>query len=321
MLQSWDAKVREWSCRVVERLADHKSTAPAVAVESGLCVQLLARLRDDNADVRVWALHAWRRLAGWPDGARAAVDANVQDYFAELLEFGDARVRKASCWLVETLAGHPSIASPILDSATCDRLVSLLRDEDSIVTARATDALRQIAKWEDGAQAVVKANALEYVQELFDDSTRAMGPESACQLLGNLASHTSTASAVLDLDLFPRLISLLQSAVRLENSTTQGTRTSATFALARLSNWPIGVAALSDADVLESLQKLKEYRRWFPDLEADIHTIQENIARYKAELDSKELSSVASIMGGQQSSRKDRNTRVHFMSCNSIRNI
>ncbi|KAJ7491474.1 armadillo-type protein [Mycena galericulata] len=217
-----------WSCLLIGALANHERSALTVSA-SGLTELLVPCLHDDYTIEQ--ALYALEQISRWPYGARAVADAKA-DYFMELLKSRDATIQRQSCELVGIMAGQRSIASDMSESKICVQLVSLLRHRNTDVVVSATAGLVHIAKWEDGAPAVVAANALHYVRKLFisqSDWVRIW----ACRLLGNLASHTSTGPATLDLYLFPVLTSLL----RHKNVVA---RTSATFALARLSDWPNG---------------------------------------------------------------------------------
>jgi CRISPR/Cas system endoribonuclease Cas6 (RAMP superfamily) len=71
-----------------------------------------------------------------------------------------------------------------------------------------TYALSQIARWVDGAKDVVDAKALDHVLRLLK-SPNLDTRELASKLVGNLASHESTAQAILKLNLSVQLVSLL----------------------------------------------------------------------------------------------------------------
>ncbi|KAJ7456245.1 armadillo-type protein [Mycena galericulata] len=261
LLQSSNLEIRQWSCLLVGALANHEYSALTVSA-SGLTVWLVPCLHDDYTIEQ--ALYALEQIARWPYGARAVADANA-DYFMELLKSRDASIQRRSCKLIGIMAGQRSIASVISESKICVQLVSLVRHRNTDVIVSATAALVHIAKWEDGAQAVLAANALPYVTKLFvsqSDWVRIW----ACRLLGNLASHTSTGPATLDLYLFPVLTSLL----RHKNVVA---RTSATFALARLSDWPNGIPASAKTYVLEALRNLDDEPD--DDIQVDIRIIRD----------------------------------------------
>jgi len=98
---------------------------------------------DQDSEVMADATYALSRIADWVDGAQAIVDAKAR--------------------LVAWLAGHDSVAPAVLKLNVCVLLVSLLRDKDFQVLHAATYALSQIARWLDGAQAILDAKALHHI--------------------------------------------------------------------------------------------------------------------------------------------------------------
>jgi hypothetical protein len=67
------------------------------------------------------------QVAAWPNGAQAAVNANVVDHLTELLRSPSVEVQKASCILIRELVYHDSIAPAVLTMNPCVLLVSLLQ--------------------------------------------------------------------------------------------------------------------------------------------------------------------------------------------------
>jgi len=84
-----------------------------------------------------------------------------------------------------------------------------ISDEDPRVIEGATYALSQIARWSDGAQAIVEAKALDYVLMLLE-SQRPTIREWTCELLGRLVCHESSVPMVLELQACVRLVCLLE---------------------------------------------------------------------------------------------------------------
>jgi hypothetical protein len=76
------------------------------------------------------------------------------------------------------------------------------------VVRPAIEALREIAKRVDGAQAVVDAKAVDYILILLESP----GPRVrwACMLLERLAGHDFGARAILESGVCVRLVSLLR---------------------------------------------------------------------------------------------------------------
>jgi hypothetical protein len=152
------------------------------------------------------------------------VDAKVLDHVLALLKSPNPDTQRWACELTGNLARHGSTTPGILKLNPSMQLVSLLgwacivfssmpfswiiSDEDYLVR-RATYALSQITRWEEGAEGVVDTRALDYVLPLLE-SPNADIRRWACALTGNLASHESTAPAILQLKPILQLESLLQ---------------------------------------------------------------------------------------------------------------
>jgi hypothetical protein len=74
--------------------------------------------------------------------------------------------------------------------------------------------LSQIARWRDGAQAIVDAKALDHVLWFL----KSLNPDirkGTCELMGRLAEHESTAPAILELNPCAQLASLTVSLYHL----------------------------------------------------------------------------------------------------------
>ncbi|KAJ7850581.1 armadillo-type protein, partial [Mycena leptocephala] len=113
LLQSPQSGVREQTCGMVGSFAKHASTAVAVL---GLkpCPQLVGLLHDQPVEVVEVAIFALSRVAFWPDGAQAALEAKTLDHVAELLQSPQSGVRKWTCWMVGNFARHESTAMAVL---------------------------------------------------------------------------------------------------------------------------------------------------------------------------------------------------------------
>ncbi|KAJ7476487.1 hypothetical protein FB451DRAFT_244872 [Mycena latifolia] len=85
LLGSADAEIRRSMCCVLAVLARHATTGPAVLREKP-CHRLVILLRDENREVSTSAAQALYILAYWPEGAQAAVDANVLDCLVDFME-------------------------------------------------------------------------------------------------------------------------------------------------------------------------------------------------------------------------------------------
>ncbi|KAJ7494101.1 armadillo-type protein [Mycena latifolia] len=147
------------ACQLMQVLAEHKSTAAAV-IDLNPCKQLVALSRQvamDNDEA--WtALHALVAIANWPDGAEAAVAAQVLDNVPEWLASQQYWIPEAACQLLENLAQHKSTARAVMDPQICTQLVTILElDTGNYLAFCALEALGSIANWPNGAEAVVAA--------------------------------------------------------------------------------------------------------------------------------------------------------------------
>ncbi|KAF7326403.1 hypothetical protein MVEN_02618000 [Mycena venus] len=209
LLKYPSTKVQEWACKLVGTLASQESTAPVV-LESKPCVPLVSLWRGFtlNHHLIEWVMDALTQIALRSDGAQAIVDAKALDHDFKILESPNAKVREWTCKLVGRLAIHESIVPAILEINPCVPLVSLLRDDNSKVIEWAIDALAQIARWSDGAQAVVYAKVMDHLSGLLE-SPNPDTRKNTCELLGRLATHESTVSVMLEMNLYVRLVSCL----------------------------------------------------------------------------------------------------------------
>ncbi|KAJ7479257.1 hypothetical protein FB451DRAFT_1172371 [Mycena latifolia] len=135
---------------------------------SGLAAQMPGPARPDEQNhMRIceedW-LKAWRgtnfSLPRWPDGAQAALSANIVLYLEDLLSSPSIHMRRSY---------HEATAVAVLAGNNCEKLVSLVGrcrlsklngDMNIDVVERVTEARCWIAKSPAGAQAVVDAEAL-----------------------------------------------------------------------------------------------------------------------------------------------------------------
>ncbi|KAF7356837.1 hypothetical protein MVEN_01019300 [Mycena venus] len=234
LLKSPSANVQKWTSQFLGCLASHKSTAPAI-------LKLKPCVCDSNSEVIAEATYALSQIALWLDGARAIVNAERLECVFNLLDTPEPKVRQWTCMLVGRLASHKSTAGVILNLEPCVELVSLLHEEKL-----ATYALAQIALWSDGARAIVAAQMLDRVFELIGSphwDVRLW----ACELVGRLAGHESTAPAILKLKPWKWLVPLLKDKHYQVNQ-------SATNALARIIPWLDGskiIVDIVDAEVLD----------------------------------------------------------------------
>ncbi|KAJ7443133.1 armadillo-type protein [Mycena latifolia] len=120
LLGSPDTDVRILMWELLTRL-DHNNTF-AMA-------QLVALLRGTKLDVVASALHALYRIASSPEGAKAAVDADVLECLANLLQSPRLEVQEGTRQLLAQLAWH----KPIVAANMLDRMGNLLASSNKEV--------------------------------------------------------------------------------------------------------------------------------------------------------------------------------------------
>ncbi|KAJ7355609.1 armadillo-type protein [Mycena albidolilacea] len=261
LLESPNSDTRRWACELTGNLASHESTAPAT-LQLKPCEQIVSLPGVEFSE----ATYALSQITRWEDGAKAVVDAKVLDHILPLLESPNPMARKWACELTGRLARYGSTAPAILKLNISVLLVSLLGDEDSVVS-RATYALSQIARWVDGAKAVVDAKALDHVLPLLK-SPNPMTRKRACELTGHLAFRESTALAILKLNISVPLVSLLGDEDSLVVS-------QAAYTLSQIARWVDGAKAVVDAKALDHVLPLLESpnpmtREWGCELTGDL---------------------------------------------------
>ncbi|KAJ7668251.1 armadillo-type protein [Mycena rosella] len=245
LLGSPDALVRSSTCWMLGRLAYHGTAACATAM-SALAVEisrwLVFLLRDTDSVGLQSAIYALSGMIIWPNGAQAAVDANILDYFKELLESSNVGVRKFTCWLLGGLARQKSA---VLGVTLCVRLVSLLRDDDVEVIKTAMVEIWRISLRPQGARAVLDANVLHSFPGLLE-SPRGEVRKWACNILGALVRHDMVEGDVLAVQSCNQVVYLLRDE-------SPNVAESAAYALFQITRGAMGVQAVLKANVLNRI--------------------------------------------------------------------
>ncbi|KAJ6545643.1 armadillo-type protein [Mycena capillaripes] len=232
---------------------------------------LISLLRDEVAAEN--AIYAIYKISRVPDGAQAVFDAKLLGAIAECLQSPSLDVQERACQVIGNLAALECIAPAIIELNLAGRLVYLLHWRHEYVISQAMYALSRITRWVDAAHAIVEAKALDHLLVLLREvnkSYRGNTRRWACDLIGNLTQHESSASTLQEIDPCRQLIALLQVS-----DTDSATRTSAGRALARISERPNGVAAIMDSGLMQALLEMNENEQ------PEIRTIRDNIARIK----------------------------------------
>ncbi|KAJ7754809.1 armadillo-type protein [Mycena metata] len=262
LLASSYTEIRRCTCRLVGRLASHKSIVPVLLQAHPLMVTPYISEQPDH--VIEEAIIALSQIAQWTEGATAVIDANLPDYIRELLASPNTKIRRCTHWLVGRLASHKSIAPVLLQVHPCVPLVSFLRVKPDYYSKEGIIfALAQIAQWPDGAVAVVDATMLDYVPELLE-SWNSFICRATCWLVGSLASYDSTARVVLQFNPSKLLSALLHG----EPDAVIGM---AIYALGQIARWPKGAQQTVDAGAPDSVVGLlKSSRRDVADHTCDL---------------------------------------------------
>ncbi|KAJ6517013.1 armadillo-type protein [Mycena vulgaris] len=241
VLKSPNFNVRARTRELLGELASHKAAVPRI-LWANFCELLVTLLRNENLLVIESATRALYLITKSPEGMQAALDANLLEYVAELLESRRWYTREVMC---KMLAAHDGMLATLVGGMHCKQLVSLMgrQGEEYVV-----EALRWIAKSPEGAQAVVNAGVLNSVNYLLDSPSLHVQRE-ACEMLGVLASHGSTVTAVLSAAPCAHLVSLLRD---------DWFQDDAIYALAQISEHPEGVAAIAATNILGHFSDLME---------------------------------------------------------------
>ncbi|KAJ7707336.1 armadillo-type protein [Mycena rosella] len=277
LLQSPTPEVREWTCELLGELARHESTEVAI-LSIDPCPRLVSLLRDENLEVVDAATYVLCRITQWPDGSQAAVEANLWDCVAELLESPASRVRE---WACKTI-GHLARREPAVGAATMfKQLAPLLRDDNSDVIKNAAEALYWIATSPEGVQGAVGTQAVHCVAGLLH-STDADVQRWTCEILGHLASREFTAADVLKVNPCSQFVSHLSNP-NLNLASAAGR------ALMRVAQSPDGAQAVLNANALDCLQHLLQ--SWSPEL-------RQNACRIASGLAFQEITAAAILRSG-----------------------
>ncbi|KAJ6522661.1 armadillo-type protein [Mycena vulgaris] len=262
------SSVRSRACDLLRALASQEVTA---VLKANTCEQLVTLLRDEDLNVIIHATEALDSITQSPEGMQAAIDANLLDHITDLLQSRGwySRGWYTRGWMCSMLAAHDGMLATLVGRTHCKQLVSLLGSHEG--KADVVEALRWIAKSPEGAQALVEANVMDLVHGLF--RSRLDVVRETCKMLGELASHGSTVTAVLRATPCVRLVSLLRRSQA---------RLNALSALAQISEHPKGVAAIADTDILANVSTLMESEDRV--VQSQTCLILRNLCRYQPRL-------------------------------------
>jgi len=87
--------------------------------------------------------------------------------------------------------------------------VSLLHNQTPRVIIAAASALSQIARWWEGAQAIIDGKALNDITEMLGSTDDGVSFH-LCKMLAHLAKHVGIIPASVELGIFLRLVALVR---------------------------------------------------------------------------------------------------------------
>ncbi|KAJ7270393.1 armadillo-type protein [Mycena rebaudengoi] len=96
---------------------------------------------DDSPAVAESAVYALSRIAYWPDGGDAVVQAGALQLLENLVPSSNAGVRQWTCAMLENLTSHQSTSAALLEINPCERLVKLLTSKDPGIISAAASCL------------------------------------------------------------------------------------------------------------------------------------------------------------------------------------
>ncbi|KAJ7875438.1 armadillo-type protein [Mycena leptocephala] len=251
LLDSTDARIREYTCNIVATLASYESTPWALAA----CTDIVSLLSDEN----IQSLHSW-----WSDSNSVGATISLHAAAKPLMR----------------LLYHEQVRSFIkrnrglaLSSATIEICFSYLAFK-YISPATKTLILNELemrVESQQDALMVVQSLVvqLDLVAELLDSSDTRIR-HYMCSILGTLASPSDSTSWVVEV--CPRIVSLI-SGNDIE------VRQAALYAVARISETPHGIQALGATKIWDRFPKHLE--SWNFEFLQFIVTILRNLSHYE----------------------------------------
>ncbi|KAJ7193076.1 armadillo-type protein [Mycena pura] len=247
LLLSSNPSAKKGTCEMLGNVTSSSHDYPFLALmDLKPCVSCLG---EKDATIRRAALYALANISRWPGGAEATLDTDVLDKVTGLLDLNDTATREWTCTLLANLA----LKSTLVSSWTVDNsseLVSYLRADAQELNVHRSKiyALSTIASVPNVPLNAVDTNVLHRMLDLLDFPDPKIKLQT-CDMVGNLASHRSLCSAILESKPCPKLVALLSHEVA-------GVRRSATHAMACICRWPEGAEAVVNATALDQVQDM-----------------------------------------------------------------
>ncbi|KAJ7237894.1 armadillo-type protein [Mycena haematopus] len=195
------------------------------------------------------------KLRSTEESRRVMIDDPVGLHLVlEMLGSPSPQVRQVTCTILGRLAADESTMSTFLWNFGI-KLVPLIHDEDDKVVEKAMWAFSVAVHWQSGAQVFVEFKLLDSVRELLE-SPRPFARMQACRLVGKLASHEHTITAVLESKLCTRLVFLLRDERGTTRDEAVWVNNAAAYALTQISRSLPGAKAVVNAKVLDHIPEL-----------------------------------------------------------------
>ncbi|KAF7356920.1 hypothetical protein MVEN_01027900 [Mycena venus] len=256
LLESPDFKTRSSSCRLLGKLVSHKSTRLAI-LKLEPFERLLLLLHDKHWEVILEAASAISELVRRLDGAQAIANAMTAAHVVILLRSTKWSLLEWLCLLLGQFVGSEATAPAILrllgqpvgpeanvptylKLTAYGQLIFFHFRHGAACLREASYALFQIARWPDGAEAIIDAKVLDKVLDLLQ-SPSPNERKWACQLVAALADHEFAVNAMLHSIVCVRLLSLLRDQ-------ESWALLAATSALVQIARWPDGAQVIADEE-------------------------------------------------------------------------
>ncbi|KAF7369622.1 hypothetical protein MVEN_00293000 [Mycena venus] len=249
LLECSESGVRDETCKLLGNLASFEAAA-AAAWRDNRCHKLVELSHDGIPVVATSAVYALAKMAYWPDGAMAVVEAGVLQLLGELVGSSIVGIHRWVAVLLVNLARHPPLTTTVLAVNPCERLMTLLHDNDSDIIGLACEALSLISQSLDGAQAIMEAGTNSMIDDLLESSNTNVRMW-ICGLVGNLACFTPVVPAVWDGN-------RVQKFMELSRNDVPAVAYGAVFALSRIAGSVGGATAVIEGGILQICDQLLE---------------------------------------------------------------
>ncbi|KAF8202693.1 armadillo-type protein [Mycena galopus ATCC 62051] len=244
--ESDDLQTRQFLSKLLRNLADYDF--------------MTLRIVESDIKVRQHAIYRLSMMSSWHKGAQAVIQAGAMDALPSL-DYPDPEMQRWTCDMISNLAfSHESISHGPISAARlpigvdiCLKLVSFLSTNHKYVRESALMALSNISRSPertDYANGVKVAQAIEGVPALLDSCNTDV-QKWTCEILGNLALHTSTSivAATFDVELCKLIVSLLSHEDR-------DVRGCALYAVAMISHSHDGAKSVKRTDIWDCFPHL-----------------------------------------------------------------